>query len=86
MPKKTNEEVITCNDPTIKGEKTIQIALNKEQRACLLDIIVCSKPKQKYKCLLPVIDQLEQCVKKDDPEQFEKICLKYFVTSKCSCS
>lgn len=84
MQKNINEEVITCNDPTIKGEKTIQIALNKEQMACLLDIIVCFKPMtQKYKCLIPVIKQLEQCVKKDDPEQFERICLKYFVASKC---
>ena len=82
MPKNTNEEVITCNDPNIKGEKIIQIVLNKEQRLCLLDAIVCSK--RRYKCLLPVIDELEKCVRKEDPERYETICLKSFVISTCS--
>lgn len=82
MPKNTNEEVITCNDPNIKGEKIIQIVLNKEQRLCLLDAIVCSK--RRYKCLLPVIDELEKHVRKEDPKRYETICLKSFVISTCS--
>lgn len=82
MSKKMNEDVMTCNDQDIKGEKIIQIALNKEQRACLLDVIVCSK--RKYECLLPIIDQLEKQVQKEDPEKYDRICLKFFVISKCS--
>lgn len=82
MPKNTNEEVITCNDPNIKGEKIIQIALNQEQRLCLLDAIVFSK--RKYACLLPVIDELEKHVRKEDPERYETICLKSFMMSTCS--
>lgn len=82
MPKKINEEVITCNDPNIKGEKIIQIALNKEQRLCLLDAIVCSR--RKYECLLPVIDELEKQVRKEDPKRYETICLKSFMISACS--
>lgn len=82
MAKKMNEDVITCNDPNIKGEKIIKIALNKEQRLCLLDAIVCSK--RKYECLLPVIDELEKHVRKEDPERYERICLKSFMISTCS--
>lgn len=82
MPKNTNEEVITCNDPNIKGEKIIKIALDKEQRLCLLDAIVCSR--RKYECLLPVIDELEKHVRKEDSERYETICLKSFMISTCS--
>lgn len=82
MSKKMNEDVITCNDPNIKGEKIIQIALNKEQRLCLLDAIVCSR--RKYECLLPVIDELEKRVRKEDPERYERICFKTFIESTCS--
>lgn len=82
MAKKTNEDVITCNDPNIKGEKIIQIALNKEQRLCLLDAIVCSR--RKYECLLPVIDELEKHVRKEEHERYETICLKSFMISTCS--
>ena len=82
MAKKMNEDVITCNDPNIKGEKIIQIALNKEQRLCLLDVIVCSR--RKYECLLPVIDELEKCVRKEDPERYEIIYFKTFIESTCS--
>lgn len=81
MPKKMNKGVITCNDQNIKGEKFVQIALNKEQRACLLDTIICST--QKYECLIPVIGELEKCVRKEDPERHERICLNGFLMSKC---
>lgn len=81
MPKKTNKDT-TRNVPNTNGEKIIQIALDKEQRLCLLDTIVCSK--RKYECLLPVIDELEKCVRKEDPENYDRICLKFFVISKCS--
>ena len=81
MAKNTNEEVITCNDPNIKGEKIIQIALNQEQRLCLLDAIVCSK--RKYACLLPVIDELEKHVRKEDPKIHETMCLRCSVSSIC---
>ncbi len=82
MPKNTNNGVITCNDPNIKGEKFVQIALDKEQRACLLDTIICSK--QKYECLIPVIGELGKHVSKEDPERYEKICLNLLVATKCS--
>lgn len=76
MPKKTNK------DTTINSEKIIQIALDKEQRLCLLDTIICSK--RQHECLLPVINELEKYVEKEDPERYETICLKWFVISKCS--
>lgn len=82
MPKKMNEDVITCNDPNIKGEKFIQIPLNKEQRACLLETILCSK--QKHECLIKVIDELDRYVRAEDPERYEKICLQFLVSTKCS--
>ena len=81
MPQKTNKDVITCNDQNIKGEKIVQIALNKEQRACLLDAIICSQ--RQHKCLLPVIGELEKHVKKENRERYERICLKCFLMSKC---
>lgn len=82
MPKKMNKDVITCNDPSIKGEKFVQIALNKEQRACLLETILYSKKKNE--CLIHVIDELGRHVRADDPERYEKICLKFLVATKCS--
>lgn len=82
MPKKTNEDVITCNDQNIKGEKIVQMALNKEQRACLLDTIICFKPK--YECLIPVISELEKHVSKEDPERYKRICLTGYLLCKCS--
>lgn len=73
MPKNTNEEVITCIDTrNIKGEKIVQIPLNKEQRACLLETILCSKQK-KHECLIKVIDELDKHVRKEDPERYEEI-------------
>lgn len=80
MPKKTNKD--TSNVTSINGEKIIHIALDKEQRACLLDVIVCSK--RKYECLLPVIEELEKLVREEDPERYETICLKCFVVSTCN--
>lgn len=77
-----NDKDTPRNDPNIKGEKIIQIALNKEQRLCLLDAIVCSR--RKYECLLPVIDELEKHVRKEDPERYERICFKTFIESTCS--
>lgn len=77
-----NKDVITCNAQNIKGEKFVQIALNKEQRACLLDTIICSK--QKHECLLPLIGELEKHVSEEDPEKYDKICCKLFLISKCS--
>ena len=77
-----NDKDTPCNDPSINGEKIIQIALNKEQRLCLLDAIVCSR--RKYECLLPVINELEKRVRKEDPERYETICLKSFMISTCS--
>lgn len=79
----TDNEVITCNDQ-IKGEKFIQIPLNKEQRACLLETILCSKQKPKHECLIKVIKELERHVREEDPERYEQICLKFLVVSKCS--
>lgn len=77
-----NDKDTPCNDPSINGEKMTQIALDKEQRLCLLDAIVCSK--RRYECLLPVIDELENHVRKEDPERYETICLKSFMISTCS--
>lgn len=77
-----NDKDTPRNDPNIKGEKIVQIALNKEQRLCLLDAIVCSR--RKYECLLPVIDELEKHVRKEDPERYERICFKTFIESTCS--
>lgn len=77
-----SDKDITCNDPNIKGEKIIQIALNKEQRLCLLDAIVCSR--RKYECLLPVIDELEKHVRKENPKIHETMCLRCSVASKCN--
>lgn len=78
----TDNDVITCNDPNIKGEKFIQIALDTEQRACLLETILCSK--QKHECLIKVIDELKRHVREEDPKRYEKICLNFLVVSKCS--
>ena len=78
----TDNDVITCNDPNIKGEKFIQIALDTEQIACLLETILCSK--QKHECLIKVIDELERHVREEDPKRYEKICLNFLVVSKCS--
>lgn len=77
-----NDKDTPRNNPNIKGEKIVQIALNKEQRLCLLDAIVCSR--RKYECLLPVIDELEKHVRKEDPERYERICFKTFIESTCS--
>lgn len=82
MPKKMNEDVTFCIDQNIKSEKFIQIPLNKEQRACLLETILCSK--QKHECLIKVIDELDRYVRKEDPERYEKICLNFLVVTKCS--
>lgn len=77
-----NDKDTPRNNPNIKGEKIVQIALNKEQRLCLLDAIVCSR--RKYECLLPVIDELEKHVRTEDPERYERICFKTFIESTCS--
>ena len=82
MSKKMNEDVTTCDGQNIKGEKFVQIALNKEQRACLLDTIICSN--QKYECLIPVIRELEKHVSKEDPERYKRICLTGYLLCKCS--
>lgn len=74
----TDNDVITCNDPNIKGEKFIQIPLNKEQRACLLETILCSKQQPKHECLVKVIQELERHVCEENPERYEKIYLNFF--------
>ena len=79
----TDNDVITCNDQ-IKGEKFIQIPLNKEQRACLLETILCSKQQPKHECLVKVIDELDRHVRAEDPERYEQIRLKFLVSMKCS--
>ena len=81
MPKKMNEDVITCNGQDIKGETFIQIPLNKEQRACLLDAILCSK--QRHECLIKVIDELDRCVRTEDPERYEQIRLNFLIATEC---
>lgn len=63
----------TSNDLNFEGEKIVQIPLNKEQRVCLLDVILCSK--QRYECLLPVVGELEKHVSKEDPERHERMCV-----------
>lgn len=80
----TDNDVITCNYQNIKGEKFIQIPLNKEQRACLLETILCSKQIPKHECLINVIKELEKHVREEDPERYEKIILKFLVSMKCS--
>ena len=77
----TENYVVKTNDQ-IKGEKFIQIPLDKEQRACLLETILCSK--QKNECLIKVIDELDKHVRAEDPERYEQICLKFLVSMKCS--
>ena len=79
----TDNDVITCNGQDIKGEKFIQIPLDKEQRACLLETILCSKQK-KHECLIKVIDELDRHVRAEDPERYKKICLNFLVSTKCS--
>ena len=79
----TDNDVITCNGQDIKGGEFIQIPLNKEQRACLLETILCSKQK-KHECLIKVIDELDRHVREEDPERYEQICLKFLVSIKCS--
>lgn len=80
----TDNDVITCIDQNIKGEKFIQIPLNKEQRACLLETILCSKQIPKHECLIKVIKELERHVREEDPERYKQICLNFLVATKCS--
>lgn len=80
MPKNTNEEVITCNDPNIKGEKIVKIPLDKEQRVALLKAILFSNSK--HKCLMPIIDILEKHVRKENEDEYDKICWRVEVMGK----
>ena len=81
MPKNTNEEVITCIDTrNIKGEKIVQIPLDKEQRVALLKAILFSNSKNK--CLMPIIDILEKHVRKENEDEYDKICWRVEVMGK----
>lgn len=76
-----NDEKVTCNDPNIKGEKIVQLALNKEQRQALLDALIVLSQKR-YECLLPIIEQLKKHVKEEDPECYDMLCFKALVMKK----
>ena len=80
MPKNTNEEVITCNGQDIKGEKIVQIPLDKEQRVALLKAILFSNSRNN--CLMPIIDILEKHVRKENEDEYDKICWRVEVMGK----
>lgn len=75
------DEVITAKDVGITGDKMVQIPLNTEQRHALLNVLIESP--RRYKCLQDLVTCLANHVKKDDPENYSKLCVKAFIMKHC---